>query len=229
MPSLTLSEKDGRVLVHCFSGCGQSAVLEALAARTLWPERPGGLTVDKIATAKGLPVLFLRDLGVRDGVALEGRERVECVDIPYLDTAGQEVAVRKRLRLAGEPRFKWRRGDKLALYGLWRLGAAQACDYVLLVEGESDCWVCWHAGIAALGIPGASTWRADWAQLLQTVGTVAVWREADAGGETLASKVAASLPDVRIIEAPLEAKDPSARGRLSPTHARPWPGRAAGV
>lgn len=38
-PSLSISERGGKVLVHCFAGCGQDAVLEALRARGLWPER----------------------------------------------------------------------------------------------------------------------------------------------------------------------------------------------
>src|SRR5512144_579754 len=45
-PSLSLSDGEGgRVLVHCFAGCPQSAVVAALQARNLWPngeraERP---------------------------------------------------------------------------------------------------------------------------------------------------------------------------------------------
>ena len=38
-PSLSVSEHDGRVLVHCFAGCSQADVIGALRARGLWPER----------------------------------------------------------------------------------------------------------------------------------------------------------------------------------------------
>jgi hypothetical protein len=38
-PSLSIAERDGRVLVHCRAGCTQSEVLAALRARGLWPER----------------------------------------------------------------------------------------------------------------------------------------------------------------------------------------------
>ena len=38
-PSLSVtSAQDGRVLVHCFTGCSQRSVLEALRARGLWPD-----------------------------------------------------------------------------------------------------------------------------------------------------------------------------------------------
>lgn len=38
-PSLSVRERDGKVLVHCHAGCPQTDVIEALRARGLWPER----------------------------------------------------------------------------------------------------------------------------------------------------------------------------------------------
>jgi hypothetical protein len=38
-PSLHVSLKDDRVLVHCHAGCNQDDVIRALRARGLWPER----------------------------------------------------------------------------------------------------------------------------------------------------------------------------------------------
>jgi hypothetical protein len=35
-PDLKLTERDGRVLIHCKAGCSQDAVIEALRARGLW-------------------------------------------------------------------------------------------------------------------------------------------------------------------------------------------------
>jgi hypothetical protein len=39
-PSLSISESEGRILVHCFSGCTQDAVVTALRERGFWPESP---------------------------------------------------------------------------------------------------------------------------------------------------------------------------------------------
>lgn len=36
---LAVREDGGRVLLHCFAGCGQAEVIGALRARGLWPER----------------------------------------------------------------------------------------------------------------------------------------------------------------------------------------------
>ncbi len=38
-PSLSIGEKDGKVLVHCHAGCSQSAVIDALKRRGLWEDR----------------------------------------------------------------------------------------------------------------------------------------------------------------------------------------------
>jgi putative DNA primase/helicase len=42
-PSLSLTERDGRILVKCHAGCAQSAVIAALKAKGLWPERKARL------------------------------------------------------------------------------------------------------------------------------------------------------------------------------------------
>jgi len=37
-PSLSISDRDGKVLVHCFTGCSQDEVIAGLRARGLWPD-----------------------------------------------------------------------------------------------------------------------------------------------------------------------------------------------
>jgi hypothetical protein len=37
-PSLSISQRDGRVLVHCHAGCAQADIIAALRERGLWPE-----------------------------------------------------------------------------------------------------------------------------------------------------------------------------------------------
>ena len=38
-PSLSVTERNGKILVHCHAGCPQEAVIEALRELRLWPER----------------------------------------------------------------------------------------------------------------------------------------------------------------------------------------------
>jgi hypothetical protein len=188
-PSLSVKQDRGKVLVHCFGGCSQEAVIEALERRGLWRTSESGLRLKELAKAKGLRLSTLQDWGARDEEVSPGVWRVV---IPYRDEAGREVATRYRIALSGD-RFRWANGAKPILYGLWRLKDA---DSVLLVEGETDCWAASELGITALGIPGKSTWKDEWAAFLRGR-RVALWVEPDA--EQLAKSVALSLPRARLI------------------------------
>jgi len=161
---------------HCdVCGTGGGALDLARRLGLEVPQEEGnGLTLEALAEAKGLSMSFLRSLGVQNGVA--GQFRQPCVDVPYCNEAGEAVAVRKRLHLDREPRFIWRRGDHPLPYGLTRLAEARGAGYLLLVEGESDSWACWQAGVPALGVPGASTWQPAWIRYLQGIPRVCIWR-----------------------------------------------------
>jgi hypothetical protein len=140
-------------------------------------------TVAGYAAFKQLPESFLRSLGLTD-IHYSGAPALR---IPYRDRAGVEVAVRIRRTLAREAghdrRFAWRKGDKPRLYGLDRLGTP---EYVVLVEGESDCHTLWFHGIPVLGIPGASFWKEERdASELDGIERIYVVVEPDAGGEAV--------------------------------------------
>ncbi|WIM11287.1 toprim domain-containing protein [Enhydrobacter sp.] len=59
-PSLGLSLRDGRVLVHCFAGCTQAEVIAALSRRGLWPAPERAQRVRRPVADRGT-----RDLGLR--------------------------------------------------------------------------------------------------------------------------------------------------------------------
>lgn len=186
-----LAEKLGVAVLQCCSG-GKN------------PPLPPSLTLEAYADAKALPVALLEELGLST-VYIHGRP---CVRMPYYGLDGTEVAARLRLALTGKVRFRWPKGSKAAPYGLWRLADGRKAGYVVLVEGESDAQTLWHHGIPALGIPGATTWKQEWAQELGGL-SVYVWQEPDDGGATFAGTVGQSLPDAHIITAPDGRKDVS--------------------
>jgi hypothetical protein len=139
-----------------------------------------GCTLAAYAAAKHLPVEFLRSLGLTQ-ITLSGTPAVR---IPYLDESGVEAAVRFRIALDDKDRFRWRRGSKARLYGLDRLGAA--VGEIALVEGESDCHTLWHAGVDAVGLPGAGSWNENRdAASLDKFGTIYVVIEPDKGGDSI--------------------------------------------
>ena len=140
-------------------------------------------TLATYAAWKKLPEAFLRSLDLAD-IHYQHRPALR---IPYRDRAGAEVAVRIRRFLHKDPdqdrRFVWRRGDKPQLYGLDRIGSA---EFVVLVEGESDCHTLWYHDIPALGIPGAGAWNEERdAAQLDGIARVYVVVEPDQGGDTV--------------------------------------------
>lgn len=198
----------------CFA-CGAKGGLAELADRlgvAVLQANPGGnglpfflpLTLEEYATAKRLPLPFLEGLGLRTA-RHSGRQAVR---IPYLDKAGSEVAVRFRHSLAGagKGRFTWRKGDSPLPYGLWRLGEVREAGYVVLVEGESDSQTLWLHRLPALGIPGAATWRAEWAQHLDGLAAYA-WQEPDDGGVQFVKGIGESLPGLQVLRPPEGRKD----------------------
>jgi len=61
-----------------------------------------------------------------------------------------------------------------------------------LVEGESDCQTLWFHNVPAVGVPGAGTWRQEWAEYLTGIDRVYLVIEPDKGGDILLRKVMAS-------------------------------------
>src|ERR671911_1796419 len=167
-----------------------------------------GCTLKEYSEEKKLPEDFLRGLGLRDVTYL----KKPAVRIPYPDEEGQETAVRFRVSLDGPEKFRWRSGDRPLPYGLRLLDEARAAGFVVLVEGESDCHALWFHEIPALGIPGASNWKGEWASHLDGIEKVYAVIEPDQGGDTLREK----LTDCEAIRERLhlleldEHKDPSA-------------------
>ncbi len=159
-----------------------------------------GVTLASLAKSKGLPIDFLKSLGVTDFKL----NSLPVVRIPYVAEDGTEVAVRFRMSLSGNLRFKWRKGDHVLPYGLDRLEQARKAGWIMIVEGESDCWTCWYHRIPALGAPGKSIWPKSWTEYLEGL-DVYVWQEPDAQDFTL--RVLSTVPDLRYITAPEGIKD----------------------
>ncbi len=209
---------------RCFS-CGAAGGLRSLAAHlnVLAPQSADlgeGLTLEAYADAKRLPPGYLLKLGINQ-VRERGRPLLH---IPYYGLDGQIVAIRKRLALHKsdgiDNRFRWQRGAKLTLYGLWRLAEMRQSGWMLLVEGESDCHTAWLHELPALGVPGANNWRSEWAEHLNGL-QVYVWREPDQGGCAFIERISCDLPRARVIVPPAEIKDLSA-AYLAGQKLGPW-------
>jgi len=158
------------------------------------------VNIDTLAKAKRIRADFLKGLGISD-LKYNGQPAVR---IPYYGEDGAEIAIRFRLALTGDNRFKWRKGDRALPYGLNRLTMIRKAGWVLIVEGESDCWTCWLHGIPAIGAPGKGIWPLSWREYLEGL-EVFVWQEPEATDFVL--RVLKSSPDLRFIRAPDGIKD----------------------
>jgi hypothetical protein len=207
-PSFSIKEgDDGRVLLKCFAGCGNESIVEALGLQMsdLFDRRDdegegGGYTSPKLgstdqpctlesyAALKRLPVSFLKGLGLKECHRLGEK----AVSMPYLDASGENVLlVRSRVSLTGKPKVMTRKGDKHHLYGLCKLEEAREAGYLILVEGESDAQTLWYHGEPAAGVPGASSWKAEWVPELAGIDKIYMVVE-DEAGEGLWRKLAAT-------------------------------------
>ncbi len=223
-PSLSITIKLDRILIHCHGGCKLNDVLKevGLTMKDLnlknnnksvgdtmdnSLQHCNGCTMEEYSEAKGISVNFLKKLGLKNN-RYGGMTRVK---IPYMNGKGEESAIRYRINLEGGDKFRWMKGAKVSLYGLWKLDEAKKKDYVILVEGESDCHTLWYNGFPAIGIPGANNWKEERdVSYFKDIKTIYLVNEPDQGGDTLIDTFKkSSLADkVKVIQLG-KYKDPS--------------------
>lgn len=181
----------------CYA-CGFEEHLSTLAKHYGIDTPKKGFTVADYADRKGFNVPNLEKWGVRDET---GKYGDQLVAIPYRDSQGKELRVKYRT----STKTFWGQGDSLPIYGLDVLVRADLHSPVILVEGESDCHAAWHHGVLAMGIPGSSAWKSEWAQLFNGR-VVYVWQEHDEAGAKFVKRVTQDLPSAKVIVA-TTAKD----------------------
>jgi hypothetical protein len=190
-----VSEKDGRVLLHCHAGCSPESIVEALGLRISdlfldGKSHPHSLTLEALARAKALPADFLRGLGLR--------EQSNKVVIPYSPTPGpRNPRQRFRTALVAREGSFWDKGQgEIVPYGTWRLAEARKAGFLILPEGESDSWTCWYHGFPALGIPGADMVKVLKGEHLEGFSKVYIMQETDAAGAHFVTALRQRLSEV---------------------------------
>lgn len=149
------------------------------------------LTLSDYAVHKKLPEEFLKD--VVGATTQKDKEGIEWVKFPYFEEDGKCNVFRKRY---GNKEFRWSFGSagKLIMYGEWRLAEMRKAGSVILVEGESDTQTLWYLKFAALGVPGASNFRAKSVEKLKGL-KLYIHKEPDHGGDTFLDKVCRTLKE----------------------------------
>jgi hypothetical protein len=158
-----------------------------------------GCTLEQLAQARGLPSEGLRSLGWHDSRPRETRGKLAAT-IPW--PGGDHL----RVNLDDKPKYLWKTGSKASILGIDRLEEARHLGWALLVEGDTDYAAGRLMGLPVFAIPGASTWRDEWALQFQGC-QIYAWREPGQGGETFTKKLAKSFWSIKVIEAPTGIKD----------------------
>ena len=118
------------------------------------PPDPRGCDIARYATKLRVSPDFLRDdLSCQDANAFG-----KSVRIPYYDETGTEIWSRFRIAVEGADKFRAKKGQHPALYGISRLDGVRANGEITIVIGESDCIALWFEGLPAIGLPTPMSW-----------------------------------------------------------------------
>jgi len=157
-PSLALSERNGKLLAHCFAGCEQSAVIEALRARGLWPE----------------PERREPPKQNRKGRARKQDPGPIVAEYIYTDEAGHPLFRVTRHEPKDFRRWRpdgkggWLLGARGVQSTLYRLREVTEAAIVFIVEGEKDVETLREHGFVGTCNPGGcGKWKPDYADLLR--------------------------------------------------------------
>jgi hypothetical protein len=186
-PSLSIDERDGKILVHCHAGCSQEAVLATL-----------GTEARKLL------------LNTSDD-----RRRI-VAEYPYDDENGQLLFQVVRFDPKGfcQRRPDGNGGWIPNLLGtrrvLYRLPEVLASEFTIVCEGEKDVEAAREMGFVATCNPGgAGKWREEYSECFNRK-QVAIIADADTSGRAHAQQIAASLhlraEYVKVLELP-DSKD----------------------
>ncbi len=196
--SLSITEKNGTVLLKCFSGCEFIAIVNALELK------PADLFTDN---------------------GSKGKSKSKIVaTYDYTDESGKLLyqAVRKepkaftQRRPDGNGGWEWKRGKRLVLYRLPELLATDKADRVFLVEGEKSADALARLGVCSTtSAMGAEAWNRGKDEYVETLAgrRVCILPDNDGAGKKYAEAAARSLQDVAdvlILNLPglLPAQDP---------------------
>jgi hypothetical protein len=199
-------ESDQHVGVMCFAGCSRSAICAAwgieetdLYVQDSRPQQPkkSGLSLMDLCKEKWIHPrdLEIMQLGITEGLKYEGRPAVR---IPYYHMDGTEhTRYRIRTDVSAKKGSKWSAGDDdLIPYGLQRLADARAAKYLVIVEGESDCWTLWGHRFPALGIPGAQHAKKIQPEYLTDIKQIFIVQEPDEAGRKFACDIRKRLIEI---------------------------------
>lgn len=195
VPSLTVTEASGKILMHCHAGCDTADVLTLI-----------GLTFEDIGSAHNKPLQWHCKLA--EAISRKtGEEYHFAAEYKYMDENGMYLYSKVRLENAeGKKQIRYVKvdedtdtyrtpasGGRHTLYMLPQLIRAIKQEYpVYYVEGEKDVDTLRKLGYTATTAGGAADWRDEYAKYF--IGArVIILQDNDKPGERLREQVMKSL------------------------------------
>jgi len=149
-PSLSIAERDGKVLVKCFAGCEQTDVIDQLKVRGLWPESSRREHPPEWGT-----IFRTYDYTDENGTLLYQI----CRFVPPYEPPPKEWGKCKPRRPDG---CGWRWGYGNVRRVVYRLPELLEAPIVFVPEGEKDCESLREYGfVATTNSGGAESWREE--------------------------------------------------------------------
>jgi 5S rRNA maturation endonuclease (ribonuclease M5) len=172
-PSLAITERGGKLLLHCHAGCGQRDVIAALRDLGLWESSP---TVQTQYTPKRT-IVATYDYTDENGTLLYQVVRYAPKDF--------------RQRRPDGGGWIWRKHTRQVLY---RLPEVLEAPIVFLVEGEKDAEALRQHGFCATTAAGGANarWLPEYTEALRGR-EVIVWPDDDVPGWRRGVKIARAL------------------------------------
>lgn len=157
--------------------------------------RSNDLLHRRLLELKGWPLATLCD----DTLSIGWDQGQRRVTFPMFGAEGSVLTGWRRYRPGGEPKMLGDKGVRAELFPPPE--CLPVAGELWLVEGEPDVLSAHAMGWwPACGVPGAQSWKAEWAERLRSYALVHVVFDADEAGRTAAARVAADLEAVDGIE-----------------------------
>ncbi len=186
-PSLSIHDRDGRILVHCHAGCDQDAVIEALRRRGLWP--PSGSS--RPAHSRRIVATYNYEDETRELLFQVLRYDPKDFRVRRPDGKGGFVYNLHCVR-----RVLYRLPDLLE----------RPDDPLFVVEGEKDADALSELGLlATTNSGGAEKWTAEYTEALRERDVRVIPdrdRAGDQHAQRVAREVALAARAVRIVQLP---------------------------
>ena len=163
----------------------------------LWRERlhASPRILERLRELKGWTPRALR----RTGVGWDGERIVMPVRQPKNTKDGRTIVRCGVVRYlpGGSPKCLAMPGSKRNLFPAPEVVGRRRP--IFLVEGESTAISVWSAGHQAVAVPGASSWRPEWAQRLWGR-KIVILPDCDEPGRALAARIGSQVPAARIVD-----------------------------